>query len=143
MTHQTKELPLSLTQEQATRFWEKVNLPDSADKCWLWEASVNDMGYGVLTLARVTMYAHRLSWAIRNKRQIPKGLVLDHKCPTGPNPRCVNPAHLEPVQQVTNVRRGKKYLGTDGPCIHGHPANWYVRPSRGGRVCKTCAKEKR
>lgn len=36
--------------------------------------------------------------------KIAPGMHIDHKCR---NPRCVNPAHLEPVTPSENMRRGR------------------------------------
>jgi hypothetical protein len=48
---------------------------------------------------------------------IEKGLVCDHKCL---NPTCVNPAHIEPVQQGENVRRSWVY-GPSNPAMKQFP----------------------
>jgi hypothetical protein len=50
--------------------------------------------------------AHRVVYE-RVRGPIPKGLVLDHLCR---NPGCVNPEHLEPVSQATNLRRAMSRL---------------------------------
>jgi hypothetical protein len=46
--------------------------------------------------------AHRLFYEERYG-PIPEGHQLDHLCR---QPACVNPAHLEPVTQTENIRRG-------------------------------------
>jgi hypothetical protein len=88
--------------------------------------------------------AHRFAYELL-VGPIPEGLELDHLCR---NHACVNPAHLEPVIHVENIRRGD----TDAQgrcnrdkthCPAGHPldeANTYHNP-HGWRACRTCNRE--
>jgi hypothetical protein len=89
--------------DEHSRFFAKVV---KTETCWNWIAGVGDRGYGAFTTqrngpTRVTP-AHRYCYEIL-VGPIPLGLVLDHLCR---KPRCVNPAHLEPVTQAENTRRG-------------------------------------
>jgi hypothetical protein len=106
--------------------------------CVEWVGYRNTFGYGHLTLCvsgvRRTFKAHRLAYELE-VGPIPEGLVLDHLCS---NPACVNPAHLEPVTQKENVRRGANARKTH--CKHGHElsgANVYWS-RQGWRSCQTC-----
>lgn len=76
---------------------------DTSGDCWLWTAYCDDKGYGWTTfgLERRTTAAHRAVYEAF-VGPIPEGLHIDHLCRT---PRCVNPAHLEPVTQAENNRR--------------------------------------
>lgn len=70
---------------------------------------------------------------------VPDDLVIDHLCAT---PACVNPAHLEPVTQAENVKRGRAgdIERARTHCPKGHPydkANTYVSPA-GHRKCRAC-----
>lgn len=75
--------------------------PDTG--CWLWSGSKRG-GYGRLNLTEVgkTVEAHRASYEF-HVEPIPEGLELDHLCR---NRSCINPAHLEPVTNAENIRRG-------------------------------------
>ena len=91
-------------QEQASRFWTKVDKrPHMSDGCWLWMASKrNSKGYGQFWADGKIVPAHR--WAYEQfKGPIPDGLQIDHLCRT---PACVNPAHLEAVTAKENNNRG-------------------------------------
>lgn len=82
------------------RFWAKV---EKTPTCWLWDGALAGPGrcYGRF-YDRGNIPAHR--WAYEQARgPIPDGLVLDHVCR---QTRCVNPDHLEPVTNRTNVLRG-------------------------------------
>jgi hypothetical protein len=82
------------------RFWQKVN---KTGACWLWTASVNNRGYGVVGLPGKyggTMYAHRLSYEI-HFGPIPSEMVVMHVCDT---PRCVNPDHLRLGTYLENMQ---------------------------------------
>lgn len=73
--------------------------------CWIWQGSTT-RGYGKIGrigIRKSPMQAHRWMYE-REIGPIPDGMVLDHLCGVT---ECVNPAHLEPVPQRTNVQRGR------------------------------------
>lgn len=83
--------------------------------------------------------AHRLAFAI-HVGPIPEGLTVDHECR---NRSCQNPRHLRLMTNSDNARLNGNAMKTH--CPHGHPydeANT-LRPSRGGRVCRACARLRR
>ncbi len=79
----------------AERFWPKLERTQS---CWLWTASKNAAGYGLIGDVHGSRLAHRISWEIANG-PIPAGLSLDHICHVR---ACVNPAHLRLATHATN-----------------------------------------
>jgi hypothetical protein len=85
----------------AERFWRKV---DKTSSCWLWTGATTK-DYGVFWDSVRLVYAHRWSFEAAGG-VIPDGLVIDHLCRT---PRCVNPAHLEPVTRAENTERGARW----------------------------------
>lgn len=91
-------------------------------------------GHGITT--------HRLTYQLANG-PISDDLHVDHLCR---NRACINPAHLEAVPCVENVRRGALHTNRDGKCGKcGGPLD-SVRKSddhHGGirRACKACQRE--
>lgn len=81
---------------QEARFWSRVER--RLDGCWQWTGPQDHGGYGRISSIRVHRYAYELLVA-----PIPEGLTIDHLCQ---NRLCVNPAHLEPVTMIENIRRG-------------------------------------
>lgn len=115
------------------RFAAKVSYADSG--CWEWTAALQSQGYGSFADQGAIHLAHRWSYE-RHVGPIPDGLQIDHLCR---NRTCVNPAHLEPVTQAENRRRGL-YGVLATHCRRGHAMtadNTYAHP-RGQRVCLTC-----
>jgi hypothetical protein len=82
------------------RFWQKILKKDSG--CWEWQATLNNMGYGMFTESYGKfILAHRYSYKL-HKGEIGVGLEIDHLCF---NPKCCNPDHLEAVTPSVNVQR--------------------------------------
>lgn len=157
----------------AERFWAKTRIatdcncrlcivsPAPAAKCIIWTAAEKSNGYGAFWDGTRTLRAHRYSYELVIG-PVPVDLVLDHLCRVR---ICVNPAHLEPVTQEENRRRGlhgvlsrraqqpprgeKKEPATQ--CRKGHeytPENTrWDRPSKdhpnGRRRCRTCRREQK
>lgn len=71
--------------------------------CWVWKGKPNSAGYGRTQKDKKTVLAHRAVYELHNG-PITDGLELDHLCRI---PACVNPAHLDPVTHLVNVRRGR------------------------------------
>lgn len=88
------------------RFWRHV---DKSGDCWVWTArrAKGSKGYGLTTIGRVTVKAHRLSWQLANG-PIPSGLHVCHRCD---NPPCVRPDHLflgtHQDNMADKVRKGR------------------------------------
>lgn len=124
----------------------KIEL-DPVTGCWLWIAALR-YGYGVVRYDGKARTAHRVIYALLVGDPGPE---LDHLCRVR---RCVNPAHLEPVDHLENVRRGDagKHNATTWPegrlCPRGHVmagTNVYVHYSerlrRTNRQCRQCKHE--
>lgn len=133
------ELGQFVPRSLAERLWEKV---DKTDNCWLWTGVITRGDYGQIWVVDRMRPAHRVAYELV-VGPIPEGLTLDHLCRV---PRCVNPAHLEPVTSGENSRRspltqqGKNVRKTH--CIRGHeftPEN--TGQQKTGRYCRTCQRE--
>lgn len=110
---------------------------------WVWQGP-RIAGYGRSSTERSfgTIRAHRAMYMFY-RGEIGEGLVLDHLCR---NRGCVNPDHLEPVENVENIMRGVDARnGCRSLCPQGHEmAGWNLKvPLRGGwknRYCVTCVR---
>jgi hypothetical protein len=110
---------------------------ETSPDCWRWKGYIDAVsGYGRIGLGRGVYQAHRVSYE-HFVGPVPEGKVLDHTCR---NRWCVNPAHLEPVSNQENSRRGRS-----GRCKRGHPLegdNLIPYPLRvhGRRSCRACTR---
>lgn len=124
-------------QDAAERFFGRVDVGD----CWEWTGSrSNGYGYFAPPPGDRAVGAHR--WAYEHLiGAVPDGCQLDHLCR---NRACVNPDHLEPVIQRTNILRGASPAARNAAkthCPQGHPydeTNTYRSPGRSARYCRTC-----
>lgn len=79
--------------ERTVKFWAKVDKSGGEDACWLWTGGGTRAGYGQMWWEGRLRYAPRISWELAYGKP-PDELSVLHNCPTGDNPRCVNPRHL-------------------------------------------------
>ncbi|MEU7163131.1 HNH endonuclease signature motif containing protein [Streptomyces morookaense] len=123
------------------RFLSKVG--DTGAGCWEWAGTRTLQGYGQFWLDGRNQYAHRIAYEVV-VAPIPDGLVIDHLCR---NRACVNPGHLEPVTNRTNLLRGVGFAAAKARqthCIRGHrfdTANTR-RATNGTRKCRACDRER-
>ncbi len=122
------------------------------DECWVWIGYADRLGYGRFRRPAEggrggLCMAHRFAYEML-VGPVPEGLELDHLCR---NRGCCNPAHLEAVTHLENMRRGAHALGETlrSHCLRGHeytPENIYWRKPRRPdgkptRACRTCRVE--
>lgn len=123
------------------RFWTKVQKGQS---CWEWLGSKTPNGYAQFHVRLrdgrwSSTVGHRIAYEWEHGL-IPDGVVLDHLCR---NRGCVNPAHLEAVDDRTNILRGTGFAARHARKTHcpaGHPyseKHSYI-DKRGMRHCRTC-----
>jgi hypothetical protein len=117
-------------------------LVEDENGCLNWVGARSSGGYGNIALPNGTNTSvHRVAWE-HHVGPIPEGFVLDHTCR---NPACSNVAHLEPVTQRLNLRRGATLTAHNAArthCPQGHELSGdnlvAATLKRGGRQCRTC-----
>lgn len=122
------------------RFWAKVNA--RANGCWEWRAHRARNGYGQYGVQhRQIRSSHCVAYEAL-VGPVPKGFELDHLCRNRP---CCNPAHLEPVTRLENIRRGdnraavSRAAAARSHCKNGHERTLEnTRYSPGRRYCRRC-----
>jgi hypothetical protein len=72
------------------RFMKRVDRPIDVNECWEWIGGKTPNGYGMFSIGKKSIHAHRFAY-IHWKGEITPGLWVLHTC----GKKCVNPAHLE------------------------------------------------
>lgn len=108
----------------ATKLWSKVDIC-SEDECWVCQTKPSVGGYRRIKIDGVSYRAHRLAWELSHG-PIPDGLVVRHRCPTGPNPGCCNPKHLQLGSHADNVADRE----ADGNTARGDRHGLRIHPER-------------
>lgn len=126
----------------ADRLWSRVNV-GAPNTCWVWLGATVGGTYGVIgrgrrgegnILVHVAAYEDRIG-------PVPVGFQVDHVKARGcGSTLCCNPAHLEAVPQLENLRRQAE---ARTHCRRGHPfsdSNTYRRRD-GSRSCRACHRD--
>lgn len=124
------------------RFFRNIREDDNG--CWLWTKTPATKGYASFWIARsIHVQAHRWAYELL-VAEIPDGLQLDHLCRVR---HCVNPWHMDPVDNRENQRRGEHPTAgiafRTNTCPQGHSlADAYVstnrRTGKRTRRCRPC-----
>lgn len=150
--------PCRVNMTIAEKFWRRVDkngpVPSHRPElgpCWLWTAYRNGDGYGILSVGLKsagtgrTVGAHRVAFFVAHGRW-PEPQAL-HACDGG-SIGCVRPEHLFEGTQKDNMAdcsaKGRVAASRKTHCPKGHPYDEEnTRLTRGGgRMCKTCGRDK-
>jgi hypothetical protein len=115
---------------------------DPETGCWKWAGYVKESGYAQVTVSGVRWYVHRLAVAL-DGRPATAEQEVDHLCKVR---HCCNPAHLEVVTRLENLRRSNGIAQQNARTTHcsaGHPLSPGNLRKAPGRDCKTCHRERR
>lgn len=85
-------------------------------ECWLWRGTKGRDGYGVMTVGRRQVRAHRASYEAFHGD--PAGRLVCHRCD---NPLCVNPDHLflgSPADNTADMIAKGRRARIAGPVHH-------------------------
>lgn len=86
---------------------KRVNRPTDVNACWDWMGGKTSNGYGMFSIGKKSIHAHRFAYTYW-KGDIAEGLWVLHRC----GRKCVNPAHLELGTPRQNNLEDKKRDGT-------------------------------
>ena len=106
--------------------------------CWRWHGTKDNYGYAMFHIHSKSKKAHRVAFELVGNA-VDYSKTLDHICR---NRDCVNPAHLEQVDNRENLMRGNGYARTNSQkthCLRGHALSGDNLGRNGvKRFCKTC-----
>lgn len=71
------------------KLWDRC-IPEPNTGCWLWVGPLYSSGYGEGSFYGIRRM-HRAAWQIANRRPVPSGLHVLHRCDVR---CCINPSHL-------------------------------------------------
>jgi hypothetical protein len=83
------------------RLLKRIVKQDRPDGCWIWTGALSINGYGNISVAGKTLYAHRLAHELW-LGPIPNGRWVLHRCG---NRACCNPNHLYTNQGTASLEQ--------------------------------------
>jgi len=121
-----------------------LSYPEPNTGCYIWGGATYLNGYGILTINKKCLSAHRVSYYV-HKGNIGYGLVVDHLCN---NKLCINPEHLQATTQKKNVLRGNSGSAKNSIKTHCYKGHEFTKENtrinnRGSRDCIICHKDKK
>lgn len=133
-----------ISEKEIDRFYGKVAVGRAPSECQLWNAGLNQFGYGQFWLRGTNVGPHRVAYELW-KGPIPPGLQIDHLCR---NRRCVNVEHLEATTPKVNTLRSLAPSAVNAikaHCKRGHaftPENTRIRRKGQAveRHCRVCVR---
>jgi hypothetical protein len=119
---------------------EAIVIKGEPDECWRADpdkCSIDQDGYAHFHAADTTEHLVHRAAVIADGREIPEGYEVDHVADVCRYRDCANPAHLEAVPKLENLRRSnvRRVLPPSFPCGHDRALNAFSR-SKGCRACK-------
>lgn len=101
---------------------------------WIWTLSIRKSGYGCCHIGHKNYGSHEASWIAFNKKQVPDGMIICHKCIKHRD--CVNPDHLYLGTPKTNADDViKNGTSMQHPSISKEIAT-QIMMSKGNGTCK-------
>lgn len=112
-----------MTEQEAARFWAKVDTTGGPDSCHLWR-SATDGKYGLFKLRGRNLKAHVVAW-VAEHGAVPDGMILRHvECR---RKLCVNTRHIAPGTHQDNADDRERDGTTARGAALGHPGSSHYR----------------
>jgi hypothetical protein len=138
--------PIDATRLTVARLAEIVSETQRYGECWLY-TRVHHSGYSYVRVGHTRPGVHRVVHAVCTGIYEQNGRVVDHLCK---RKNCINPKHLELVEQTVNIARGTaldraaEFNRRKTHCPVGHEYSsentvWW----NGWRKCRTCDRNRR
>lgn len=102
--------------------------------CLVWTGTLNNHGYGSISVKGREVMAHRYAWE-RANGPIPDGMDIDHRCN---NPSCCRVSHLRVATRKQNMENRRSPAGNNtsgyiGVYKNKRTGRWFVKVKHYGK----------